>query len=383
MRAAGVQGASNRVFNGFSVGVVSLATPAMGAGLTAPPGSSEGGGGVSAAAPAPAGAYGGLLSLVARPQAATGSAPASAAAAAASAAVSPGGAMLERAMARAAPQARRALAAASASALECAPSAAAPSVSAALAEAQLRAAMCSVAQDEMGSSAEAGQAASAGAMARLCALGAGGGGGGGALALPAYEAEAPLAAQAAAGGGEDGGLREALEGLRAEPASDADLAAGFAVFSAYLDKVVEIRGQALEVYADAGKLLPAEGRGALAASVAVLDDPANLAVADPPPGQWIVYGMAKQANRNHGVISALVHGLESKLALLQEAVDCPFCLEGVGGEGRAVHIVPACCHRTCGDCWGNWAQVCAAQGRAVFCPLCRGPGEFLEVLSPA
>jgi hypothetical protein len=329
---------------------------------------------VSLGASAAAGALGGGAAAGRAQQAA--SAPAAAA-------------MLERAMARAAPQAKRALASASASARDCAPSAAAAPASALQAESQqLRMAFCDAAQSEMDASEEAGEAAEASAMAALSVRmrwGTGGGGGGGAaLPLPAYEAVAPLAVAPAHGGagGVDGARADAKEGLRAEPASDADLAAGFAVFSSYLDKVVGIRGQALGVYADAGALLPEEGRAALRASVAVLDDPANLAVADPPPGQWIVYGMARKASANHGVIAALVHSLECKLALLQTAVDCPFCMERVGEGGRTAHVVPACCHRACSDCWENWAQVCATQGRAAFCPLCRGPAELMAVLSP-
>lgn len=232
-------------------------------------------------------------------------------------------------------------------------------------------AMVGLAQEEMAGSAGAAELEMASASARLSAAAAGEG---------AYQAVVPLAAAAAAGpGGDDGGLGRALEGLRAEPASDAACASGFAVFTTYLDKVTEIRGSAMKVYTDASALLPEEGKAALKASFGALDSAANLGVEDPPPGQWIVYGMAKKCSSNQALIAQLVHSLETKLALLTGEVDCPMCLESVGGE-RPAHIL-ACCHKTCRECWQNWSNVCAAQHRQPFCPLCRGPAEFLEVLN--
>jgi hypothetical protein len=280
--------------------------------------------------------------------------------------------MLERAVARAAPSARLAIASASETASALGGGSGGGS-GGGEAEQQLRAAFCGIARSEMDGSADAAVLEEASALSRLSAPRAAG---------AHYQAVAPLAAQAAAGGAGEGGLDEAVEALRAQPASDADLAAGFDVFTTYLDKVTDIRGQALKVYEDAGRLLPQEGKAALAGSVAALDKAENLGIADPPPGQWIVYGMARKANSNHALISQLVHGLETKLALLQEEVDCPFCLDKVGTEGRATHIVPSCCHRACQECWQNWGNVCGAQGRAPFCPLCRGPAEFMAVLNP-
>lgn len=270
-------------------------------------------------------------------------------------------------MARAAPSARRAIEMASAGA---------SSQGAAAQDEALRLAFCGVAQQEMDSSVEAGQFEQMRAMSRLSAprLAAGGAGG-----APAYQAVVPLAAQAAHAGAEPA-LADALEGLRPIPASDADCATGFTVFTTYLDKVTDIRAQALAVYADAGALLGGEGKAALAGSVAMLDKAENLGVEDPPPGQWIVYGMARKANTNHASISALVHALESKLALLQGECDCPMCLEPVGA-GSPAHIISPCCHRTCQECWSNWSNVCAAQHKAPFCPLCRGPAEFMAVLN--
>ena len=192
----------------------------------------------------------------------------------------------------------------------------------------MRAAFSGVACSEMASSSEAAAEESSSAMARMSsALSAG----------PSYQAVAPMAASA---GLEAGELAEGIEGLRVQPTSDAELETGFSVFTTYRDKVSEIRTQALQLYSDAAALLPEEGKSALGASVKALDRAENLGIADPPPGEWIVYGMARKAYGNHALISSLVHSLETKLALLQQAVDCPMCLEAVGGGQRA--RLPTC-----------------------------------------
>jgi hypothetical protein len=360
--AAGVQAASNRVFGGFSMGVASLSAPMSQAAAAPAFGGGRFGGGVaSAAAPAERRGLSAMMEGLSMRAAAFRGAGGGGGASAPPPGAPPAANFLERAL-MASPSA-----AADRLLLVCK---AQKGASAEEADLSVQEAMVGLAQEEMAGSAGAAELEMASASARLSAAAAGEG---------AYQAVVPLAAAAAAGPGGDGGLGGALEGLRAEPASDAACASGFAVFTTYLDKVTEIRGSAIKVYTDASALLPEEGKAALKASFGSLDSAANLGVEDPPPGQWIVYGMAKKCSSNQALIAQLVHSLETKLALLTGEVDCPMCLESVGGE-RPAHIL-ACCHKTCKECWQNWSNVCTAQHRQPFCPLCRGPAEFLEVLN--
>lgn len=191
----------------------------------------------------------------------------------------------------------------------------------------------------------------------------------------AYTAVAPLAAQNTAA------AQEGVESLRKEPSTDEECAAGFQLFATYLDKVTEIRVSTLALWeASQGFFVGGSGEG-VKAKIKGIDGANNLGVDDPPPGEWIVHAMAQRANKNHAVISSVVHSIETSLSLLKrEDVDCPMCLESLS-DGRPSKVL-GCCHRTCQECWANFNAVCAERGIAPFCPLCRGPAAFIEAITP-
>jgi hypothetical protein len=52
-----------------------------------------------------------------------------------------------------------------------------------------------------------------------------------------------------------------------------------------------------------------------------------------------------------------------------------------GASGRDVKILQ-CCHKVCKECWDEWAEVCAHDGQAPLCPVCRNQ-EFLVAIASA
>jgi hypothetical protein len=191
----------------------------------------------------------------------------------------------------------------------------------------------------------------------------------------AYTPVVPLAAQNASV------VQEGVESLRKEPSTDEECAAGFQLFATYLDKVTEIRVSTLALW-EASKEFFVQGTdGGVVAAIKAIDEAGNMGVDDPPKGEWIVHSMAQRANKNHAVISSVVHSIETSLSLLKrEDVDCPMCLETLS-DGRPSKVL-ACCHKTCAECWANFSVVCAERGIAPFCPLCRGPAAFIEAITP-
>lgn len=175
-------------------------------------------------------------------------------------------------------------------------------------------------------------------------------------------------------------VREGLESLRKEPHSEEECARGFSLFASYLDKVTDIRASTFTLWEDAQHLMEGAPAARIQETMKAIDDNANMGVEDPPAGQWIVYDMAKKANSNHGLISKVVHTIETGLALLKkEDLECPCCMEPLK-EGLPTKVL-ACCHKTCLDCWENFSAVCAVRGIAPFCPLCRGQDEFLATIT--
>ena len=104
--------------------------------------------------------------------------------------------------------------------------------------------------------------------------------------------------------------------------------------------------------------------------------------ADEVQGVWIVYGMMQQAHSNYTFIYNAVRDINTKLALVSQTPDCPICCEAMGGaSGRDVKILQ-CCHKVCKECWDEWAEVCAHDGQAPLCPVCRNQ-EFLVAIASA
>lgn len=189
----------------------------------------------------------------------------------------------------------------------------------------------------------------------------------------AVVAAAPMAAAGAAD------FATLLEQLRREPADD-ELAAKFAIFEEYSATVSEVRTGFTGAIEAHRATLPPAVVSSTEAELKKLDAEGGGAE-EGAAGCWFVFHMMRVAGNNHARLSALLHGLETKLRLLADAdVDCPMCLCAVGAEhGRPAKLL-GCCHRTCEECWANWVQVRA--GAPLFCPLCMQP-QFLEALATA
>jgi len=210
-----------------------------------------------------------------------------------------------------------------------------------------------------------------------------GGAGGGAAPSAADVADAvdalaaaPVEAAAAAGAGA-GALDALLAELRAEP-PDVEVAAKFALFEEYAATVSELRDGFCGAVDAHGARLPAGAAPALRAALARLDADGSAAP-DAPPGTWFAHAMATVAARNHGALARLTADLETKLRLCDAPdAQCPICLADITAARPSKLL--SCCHRVCEECFENWAQVCHAQHRAPFCPLCMAPA-FLDVLA--
>jgi hypothetical protein len=188
---------------------------------------------------------------------------------------------------------------------------------------------------------------------------------------------APVEAAEAAGGGGAAALAALLAALRKEPAPEA-LAATFALFEEYSATICEVREGFESALGAAGARLPPGAAPALAGALRRLDAD-GCGVVKPPPGVWFAHAMAQVAARNHAALAKLTAELETKLRLAGAAdADCPFCLESIAAPRASVLL--SCCHRVHADCNNNWVAVCAADGRAPFCPLCTAP-QFVEVLA--
>jgi hypothetical protein len=172
-------------------------------------------------------------------------------------------------------------------------------------------------------------------------------------------------------------LEKLLEQLKVEPIDAVELEAKFTIFDEYLSTVVLLRDQVYSLWARGMPRLEAAGTAAanIARRLKSIDGFENLAVEEPRHGQWIVYGMARCAARNHAALSSVLREIETKLALVaRDDVECPFCLE--------ICVMPkilSCCHKSCGECWQHWLNVSAAEHSRPFCPFCHHV-EFVETI---
>lgn len=171
-------------------------------------------------------------------------------------------------------------------------------------------------------------------------------------------------------------FRTLLEQLRTEPTVDDEIKAKFAIFETYMDSVTVLRNDVYSTWENAKAQFETNAVHRMDQQLKKVDATENMGVAD-QDGVWIVYGMMVRASSNHTLLSTILKEMETKLALLASDVDCPMCLEPVGvGEGKKAAKILACCHRTCTECWTEWAAV----HPHPFCPLCRQV-DFVEELS--
>jgi hypothetical protein len=171
-------------------------------------------------------------------------------------------------------------------------------------------------------------------------------------------------------------LDQLLIQLKVEPINDSESYTKFLLFDEYLSTVVLLRDQVHSLFARGLPALSAAGAAAsgLSRRLKSIDAMENLAVEEPPRGEWLVYGMARRAAKNHSALSSALRELETKLALVaREDLECPFCFE--------VCVSPkilSCCHKACTECWTHWVNVRAEQHDGPpFCPYCHNV-EFIE-----
>jgi hypothetical protein len=201
-----------------------------------------------------------------------------------------------------------------------------------------------------------------------------------ALAMPA----AVLEQQLAVGAGE---MEQLLAQLRAEPDTDDERAAKFALYETFSETTQKAR-EALFTFWDGCKHEfggdggggggggGGQAREGVAHALKRLDRQENWAI-EFADGRWFVFDMARKCDANSALIDSTLGSIKTKLELLARQDDCPICLEPLaedaeGGDDAGV-VVLGCCHKVCRECWDEWVKL--KRGRA-FCPLCRND-EFL------
>jgi hypothetical protein len=202
---------------------------------------------------------------------------------------------------------------------------------------------------------------------------------GGGLAESSQQLEMAVAAASAApalAADANGELASLLEQLREEPEDPEEMSAKFAIFETYMNTVVQLRNEVVAAVERAREHLEGGAFAGIQRGLRALDAHEYLGAAE-ATGVWLVYGMMRTASQNHARLSNLLRDVETKLALVAADADCPICLEPLGvGEGKKAPKMLVCCHRTCVECWNEWAAV----HPNPFCPLCRNV-EFIEVLA--
>ena len=171
-----------------------------------------------------------------------------------------------------------------------------------------------------------------------------------------------------------------LKQLEIEPKEDSELAAKFALFETFLQKVTVIREQTLQFWDENKDLFEGGSRAAAQKEIKKIDAEDCLGIID-DPRKWFVYSMTKKANDNSGMIAQTLSLLRSRLEQInnEDVGECPFCLDDMGPLKDADQtVVLQCCHRVCKPCWEHWQEV---KGARAFCPLCRNQDFVAEVLS--
>eukprot|EP01064_Diplonema_japonicum_P039595 TRINITY_DN9971_c4_g1_i1.p1 TRINITY_DN9971_c4_g1~~TRINITY_DN9971_c4_g1_i1.p1 ORF type:complete len:305 (+),score=64.14 TRINITY_DN9971_c4_g1_i1:60-974(+) len=179
--------------------------------------------------------------------------------------------------------------------------------------------------------------------------------------------------------GEEGrkSFEKLLSDLLVEPSNDAEVAAKFQLYEAYLATVEKLRKDLFEFWEECKHVIP-DGpvkTGIVKQQIAI-DDTQNTGLPDFDPRRWFVYDMTRKAQQNNSMLSQLLRSIEVKLSLINdtEDQDCPFCLEMLDDSHPSQ--VLSCCHRVGVECWKAWV---ATRGSSVTCPVCRN-SEFLTYL---
>jgi len=84
--------------------------------------------------------------------------------------------------------------------------------------------------------------------------------------------------------------------------------------------------------------------------------------------------MTVKADSNNDKLKGVLRNIETKLELLNNLDDCPFCLESLENLET---VTLGCCHKACKECCGFWQEM---KGRNAFCPLCRQEDFLSDVM---
>lgn len=171
-------------------------------------------------------------------------------------------------------------------------------------------------------------------------------------------------------------LSSLLQQLAVEPTNDAEIAAKFSLFEAFLATVVTIREETLKFWESNKDQFTGGSRISAEAEIRKLDDNDSMGIVD-DPRKWFVYSMTIKASENSRKMTKTLASLRANLELLsQEMGECPYCLDVMTADASTVL---GCCHRVCTDCWNHWVEM---KGNAAFCPLCRHEEFVAEILTP-
>jgi hypothetical protein len=179
----------------------------------------------------------------------------------------------------------------------------------------------------------------------------------------------------------DESLEELLGSLQREPTTDEDRAARFALYERHAETVSIVRKSLLEFWESAkAEVTDSAPRAAIDGQIARIDDHSNLEMYE-DHRYWFVYSMARATARNESSIQQVLKAIQAKLALLENDMSCPICLEPITSNSEDDSSVAlGCAHKLHTDCWRHWSAHCISTHKTPFCPTCRYEDFLDEIL---